>query len=1204
MKTPNLFFALSLGLVMTLAPAAAQVQAPAPVELLLNAPITAPKVVFSAQTRAWLATAPEINVALWRGAFPPLRMDLEQNRFEGITADFLGVIRDATGLRLKVWCFETRAQARTALEQGRVDMLALHDSSEGLDGPFTQSQPYLRNHKVIVRRIGEDPSQSQVSPGERLAYVGDDTVGDRLHEQYPDATLIQNADHLNSLTSLVYDQADAFWTDEITARYLIRLLYSNDVYIAGDALPTSADINFAVSERKPQLLAAINSTLEAIPVSDRIRITTRWGLTNNFVVDAPPLDLDASETAWLVAHKKVRVLVAGSYAPLTFFDDHDQLQGMSADLLKIIQQRTGLEFEVVRSNSVANMLKQLQGKQADLIAALSIGNMRLSPEQYTRPYLVSPFVIISRRSLAGIRSLEELKGKRLALPSGNPLSNWLTENHPDIIQVPVATAVRGIERLSDDDVDASVHTRFGADYFIKHHFQEDLHIAGVVGSEPGRIAMAVGKEDMALKSIINKVLLDIPPEEFKTLSDRWRNHVAPAVPNAWNTYKDDVFRVIGIAVAFVLAFLIWNYYLQIQIRKRRIAELALSDQLAFSKTLIDGSPIALYVRDKAGRLVHCNRAYLDFLQTTPEHVIGKTLPEAGVLSPAVSRQYNRINEEAGQHGEPLFNDLEIEVKGEHHRIYHWTLPFQSGTGTFSGVIGGWLDISEREQLMEQLRLAKEVADEANSSKSIFLASMSHEIRTPISALIGLIEMLRVRGASPQQMDENLAVAHESAQSLLSLIGDILDLSKIEAGAMAPSPRPTDLKELLQSVHKLFEVNAKNKNLTFELAIEARDQHIIIDALMLNQIVANLVSNAIKYTREGFVELLLRQLPDDAESGFASYCIEVRDSGIGLSEPQKKAIFEPFVQVSPNTGGGRSTGLGLNICTRLAKLLGAQLSVDSQPGKGSRFAFQFIAERTQLAPACAAIQAPVQAGRGLNILVVEDHAPNRLLLCQQIEYLGHHVVACDDGETALAKWMESDPPFDLTITDCNMPNMDGYELTRQIRLIEQSQALAPHPILGLTANAQSHIIQDCLDAGMIKCLFKPIGIEILTQEIGAISAQMERRTSAAQTTGGELEKLRILAPDAYAPLVNELINTNRKDGLRLEELLAENDLPRMTSLAHKIKGGAQLADARELIDACVELESRASQGDQVSCEKQVETLLTVMRTLEQRLSKDL
>ena len=1205
LKTRPCSFAWLSGVLLALITTHTPAQEPQPTDLLVNAPITAPPVTFDVQTQAWLATHPHVSVAVWNGALPPLHMGFEQDKFEGVTADYLGVIGQTTGLRLDIRRFASRAEAMSALLQGRIDMLALHDVSEGQQGPITQSRPYLLNRKVLVRRIGETVQATDDMQGQRLAYVGDEAVGAALHKQYPRAQLIPYSNHLISLASLVYDQADALWTDAITAEFLIRLLYSNDVYIYGDARPAaSADINFAVSDRKPLLLSAINTTLDAIPPVDMMRITTRWGLSNNFVVDQPPLNLNATETAWLAAHKKIKILVAGSYAPLTFFDDLDRFQGLSADLLKIVRERTGLEMEITRSNNVASMVKQLEDKQADLIAALSIGEARVSNEQYTRPYLISPFVLVTRRSAAPAHSLDALDGKRLAIPAGNPLSGWIAQQYPQIIQVPVSTAVRGIELLSKGEVEASVHTQFGADYFIKHHFQQDLQITGVIGQYPGRLAMAVGADNLPLKSIIDKVLLGIPPEELKTLSDRWRNHAAPAVSSSWNTYKDDLYPILGAALAFILAFVVWNYYLQIQIRKRRVAERALSDQLAFSKTLIDGSPIALYVRDKAGRLAHCNRAYLEFLHTSHEQIVGKTLGDTDIVSPALSLQYQQIYQDSEKHGEPTFADLDIEVNGQTHQIYHWTLPFQNSDGEFSGVIGGWLDISEREQLVEQLLQAKEAADDANESKSIFLASMSHEIRTPISALIGLIEMLRVRGSSPEQIEENLKVAHLSAQALLSLIGDILDLSKIEAGAMVPSPRPTHLGEVLASVYKLFEVNAQNKGLEIELQIDANDQQVIIDSLMLNQIIANLISNAIKFTQQGFVRLSLKQLPDDLDSGAGRYLIEVRDTGVGLSEPQRKAIFEPFVQVSPNTSGERSTGLGLSICTRLAKLLNARLSVSSTPGQGSCFQLEFTAERTEQLPAEQPAQPLLQTNYRLNILVVEDHAPNRLLLCQQIEYLGHRAVPCDNGETALAQWKGANPPFDLTITDCNMPVMDGYELTRQMRAIEQSRAVRPHPIFGLTAHAQSQVLQECLDAGMSQCLFKPIGIEALTQHIGAVSAQAERKENAAKTPGGELKKLKVLAPEAYQSLVEQFISISREDRAQFESFLSDQDFKKLNLLTHKVKGGAFIAGAEHLVQACNDLEFWLEQADLAASKAQVVTVLDVMQALEEQLQAEL
>lgn len=1061
-------------------------------QLLVRTPVLAPQVTFGDGTQAWLDSKPIVRVAFWGSSRAPLHMGFEPNVLEGITADVLGLLQQTLGVQFQVICFRDRIEALQAVARGEIDMLGLHDATENEDPGISPSVPYLLNRRVIVRRINEAFKPPPNLKGERLAYFDQgNLLKKQLARQYPDSQLIRYSSYLNALTGLTYDQADAFFTDAITAEFLISRYHQNDVYIAGDALgPNGANINFAVSEQQPHLLDAINTSLSAIPLAGMLRITNRWGLSNQFVIPRESLSLSPEQLTWIKAHPKLKVLVAGSYAPLTFFDDQDRLQGLSADLLKLIERRTGLEFEIVRSNGVHDMVSKLRSSQADLIAAVSIGDFRLNKDQYTRPYLVSPFVVVTRRSEADIRSLAELDRLRIALPSGNPLSAWMAEKYPAIVRLPAENATRGLEMVVDESAEGAVHTLFGADYFIKHHFFDDLHIASVIGPTPARIAMAVSEQNQELKAIINQVLLEIAPEELKMITDRWSNHDTPAIAYSWNTYKETVYTVSAVALLFVLIFLLWNHYLRIQIKKREIAEQALENQLEVS------------------------------------HTLG-----------------------------------------------------------------------------EQLRMATENALEANHSKSVFLASMSHEIRTPISALIGLIEMLRLQGASHPHFEEVLEVAHLSGQSLLSLIGDILDLSKIEAGAMSTAPTATHLGQLVQAVHKLFEISAHKKSLEYRLVVQINDTGVVIDALMLNQIISNLLSNAIKFTEHGSVQLLLRQLRPTEREGFGRFAIQISDTGIGLTEAQQKEIFEPFVQVGTQQKQRLGTGLGLNICSRLANLIGAQLTVDSQPGLGSNFSLIFEAQLTEVAAERPDVDERLTTSHRLKILVVEDHAPNRLLLCQQLNYLGHDTVPCDDGEAAFAHWQQADPPFDLTITDCNMPNMDGYELSRRIRQVEHRQTVRPHPIFGLTANAQSQIIEQCLEAGMNRCLFKPLSIETLSPLISHIAQQSERALIASRSNdGGELEKIRLLSPEAYGPLVDEIIRTHREDSTTLLQLMRDNNHEAILKVAHKIRGGAQLTGELSLIEACALLED-AAQKRQKTYRREIETVLAELHGLETKLLLD-
>jgi len=214
------------------------------------------------------------------------------------------------------------------------------------------------------------------------------------------------------------------------------------------------------------------------------------------------------------------------------------------------------------------------------------------------------------------------------------------------------------------------------------------------------------------------------------------------------------------------------------------------------------------------------------------------------------------------------------------------------------------------------------------------------------------------------------------------------------------------------------------------------------------------------------------------------------------------------------------------------------------------------------------------------------------------------VPCDDGEAALALWTAAESTFDLTITDCNMPRMNGYEMTRAMREIEQQSAVSMHPIFGLTANAQSEVTDQCLAAGMTRCLFKPVAIEALALVVAEVEQVSKRRAQAALATGSELDKIKLLSPESYASLVHEIVLTHREDSRELERLAQEGDRDGLARIAHKIRGGAQLTGDRELGDACHALEHVVTEeGETVSYFSNVELILTCLQALESRLLQD-
>jgi PAS domain S-box-containing protein len=520
---------------------------------------------------------------------------------------------------------------------------------------------------------------------------------------------------------------------------------------------------------------------------------------------------------------------------------------------------------------------------------------------------------------------------------------------------------------------------------------------------------------------------------------------------------------------------------------RKRVESALREQLHFGRELLDAIPVAIYFKDTQGRFVGMNRALEWMFDIDRDSAIGRTSAEVfagGYADVHVERDRELL-------AKPSRQTYELDMPmpdGTPRTLFYSKASMTDAGGTITGVIGVILDTTKRKSLEVRLQEAKDAAEAANRSKSEFLANMSHEIRTPMNGIIGMTDLVLDTVLNETQRDY-LETVRQSADALLEIINDLLDLSKIEAGRMQIEAIDFEPRALIEHMTRPIALAARRKGLALALEFApGLPQQVRGDPGRLRQILVNLLGNAVKFTARGSVTLALstREVVGDPALGTpdgVELACEVRDTGIGIPPDKQQLIFDAFSQADTSTSrryGG--TGLGLAITRRLVNAMDGEITVDSVPGEGSRFRFTArlgrVAQQAP-APACdahgTALAGPQPGGRRLRVLLAEDNAVNQKLAQAMLEKLGHQVTIADDGAQAVG--LLGRHPFDLVLMDMQMPRLDGLEATRLIRA--GGHAL---PIVAMTANAMDTDRQRCLDAGMDDFLAKPVRTRELAEVI--------------------------------------------------------------------------------------------------------------------------
>ncbi len=844
------------------------------------------------------------------------------------------------------------------------------------------------------------------------------------------------------------------------------------------------------------------------------------------------IPLTPGEIRWLETHKTIRITGPRAFPPFYYIEKDNTHHGMCADYMRLISERLDIQFVKMPDMPWPDVLKKMENREIDLLSCASASPDRAAYMNFTSPYLSFPTVIITQKDAPFVSGVKDLKGKKISVVPKVFPHGWLEREGIDYVPVFADSPLGCLEKVSVGQADAHIANLAAASYLIEKNGLANLKIAAPTSYEYYDLCIAVRKDWPQLTGIMEKVIASFTVEDHNAIRQKW-------LSVRYEKRFDPVFvrRLVFLAGAGFLIFLGLVFLRNRQIRQREERFRSLTEY---------GKDIILTFRPD-GKIV--------YQSPTLTPVLGY---DAGELEG--TSVFSLFHEQDRQAWQEMLHSL-LKEKGEprmiehrmRHRAGHW-LHVEShcvnllANRAMKTIVLNARDITQRRENRTELEKAKEAAEAANRAKSVFLANMSHEIRTPMNAILGFSELLMDKIWDPGQR-KYLQHIHTSGKTLLTLINDILDLSKIEAGHLKIEKEAVNVRQIIKDMVQIFSAKFGEKEITLKTEMEKNSIPVLLlDEVRLRQILMNLLGNALKFTHHGtvIIRAYCRTDPESREkqgeiSGNAvCLVIEVEDTGIGIPEDQHKAIFECFHQQDGQKNwqyGG--TGLGLAISRSLAEMMNGRVSVQSEVGKGSLFRVEL--RDVETAEGTLPLEdTPGQEQESIcfkpgTILIADDIRFNIDLVKEYLEHTDLTLMETENGDAALQVLGRLRKPPDLILMDLRMPGRDGYEVTEIIR---QDDRLKQIPVIALTASAMKDAeekIKNFFDGYLRKPLSRQAFFEELKRFLPYSSV---RKTAETKDMAADMpEESRHRLPELISRLETEILPLRKEIGevLVIDEL---------------------------------------------------------------------
>ncbi|PAR33631.1 hypothetical protein CGT99_03875 [Vibrio metoecus] len=1148
----------------------------------------------SAAEQDYLHEKSEVTIAVLKEVWMPYWGGIAQDPM-GIEHDFASGIAKELGISLHYRGFDTIEDLLNAVKVGKADMAIGFGQTPSREGKFLFSEPLYENVRVIWLRDKAMEDQ----PFERLKWAciqGTSYCEVLKSRGYPNILMARN--YNSSVEMVRQGVADATITNYVSLNhYLSKNRLSLGKVIFDPKLGTQTN-RILINTHHPLLLSSINKVL----------LADKNNLTKNKLNSADVYFLNDQANLKILRNENVnpvvRYTIQDDFFPISYWDDREgKYKGYVHDLLERISAKSILKFEFVPAygHDVEDMLQQ--------------GKVDLIPF-FNRNYLDERYFIDTGKytdiEFGYIETTKPYTTQTVGILDRTGKFSTYIDAQQNLSNVKVYRTVYDLEQALDKGVVThGILYKALINQMLFDGYQNSFKLIPAPQAESqslrADITMLVRKDARGLQTMLQKVLATFSPQEIdeiKTAYDR------VTVQFGYDKQKVLIYSLVTICILLSVGLAVTLLLTRLRLKLRSSQEIAKlsADQLRWLTELLDAIPSMIFISDANGDVVLTNAAYRQNHQVCSNNDCFNQRPDCSFidLPEEVNAEFSLIIQAP---------EARCSIGGHYFHVIRRAISHPINHGQYYLTL--FNDITELKETEQALRQSNEQALQAVEARNHFLAVVSHELRTPIAAMLGLMEIL----ASRLKSSENqllLTNAISSAERLKLHVNDILDFSKIEAEQLKLDIATYNLADELGPLLRGFEARAQLNQVEFDVIWLPNPLLVVdFDALRFNQIVTNLLSNAIKFTEQGRVVVKVDVTPEQLN-------LVVEDSGCGMTQQQIDSIFVPFVQAdSTITRRFGGTGLGMSIVANLIELMQGRIDITSQFGQGTQVSVSIpvatqpchefqdqvlaLSYRSPYLLWAKALGIRVQDGGHFvdqnshniypdlllnmlrevvndasekaeptqsrllkgHVLVADDDAINRLLMRKQLSELGLSATLVNDGRQALEALLENPQQYDLLITDCHMPNLDGFALTRKVKQeITQFQGA----VIGCTAEDSRFAAEQAQQAGMDKVIYKPYTLanlrKVLSRYLSAQVVNTAQRSWLDTYQEDEREEMAIVVVESLSQDI-ALLNQPECD---------------VKALAHRIKGAAGSLQLQQLADLAKTVEKQ-NDPQQLIVEKQ-------------------